>query len=172
MADIGQRIRAVREAKGLTQVEVAQRLEVVQTTIGMYEKSADLKHSVIRQLAEILEVSTSYLTGDDPVLEPLGEWRVTRMESLRIFLRSHQSLTEEERLGFQRIQGHALAPATVAGWRSLRNMIRTYMDLPPDVESDGADEQQAVPATAFRLTRKRMAKATPQSMRLTLRRVG
>ena len=64
MIDIGARIRAVREAKGLTQGHVASKLGVVQTTASVTEKSADLKHSVIRRISDVLEVSSAYLTGD------------------------------------------------------------------------------------------------------------
>lgn len=65
---IGQRIREVREAKGLTQAQLSGKLQspLTATAISLYEKgSRDVPVNVLSEIAEITEVSVEYLaTGE------------------------------------------------------------------------------------------------------------
>lgn len=61
---IGQRLAAFRKARGITQVELAHRLEVSQAVISRYERGDLLLHGeLIAQLAGILRVTTDALLG-------------------------------------------------------------------------------------------------------------
>jgi transcriptional regulator with XRE-family HTH domain len=65
----GDRLRQVRETKGLSQDDVARRLGFSDTQMNKYErgKNSPSVENII-QLAELLEVSADYLLGltDDP----------------------------------------------------------------------------------------------------------
>lgn len=61
---IGQRLTAIRKAKGLTQVDVAQRLDITQTLISKYERGDLLLHGeLITQLATLFDVSADDILG-------------------------------------------------------------------------------------------------------------
>lgn len=61
---IGRRLSGFRKARGITQVELAQRLEVSQAVISRYERGELLLHGeLIATLAGILRVSTDELLG-------------------------------------------------------------------------------------------------------------
>ncbi len=61
---IGQRLTSIRKAKGLTQVEVAQRLDITQTLISKYERGDLLLHGeLITQLAKLFDVSADDILG-------------------------------------------------------------------------------------------------------------
>lgn len=140
MFHIGSRIRAVREAKGYTQGFVAERLGVVQTTIGMYEKAADLKHSVILKFAQALEVNHHYLTGDDLTLEAMGEIAAVKHESQRLFLAELPGMPDDERQQFERVRLHPLAPRTVIDWHRLRDLIYRFLGRNPDTPIAAPDD--------------------------------
>src|SRR5262245_36797851 len=54
---IGQRLAAFRKARGITQVELAERLEISQAVVSRYERGDLLLHGeLIAQLASILRV--------------------------------------------------------------------------------------------------------------------
>lgn len=61
---IAERLTAFRKAKGLTQVDLAQRLHSTQAVISKYERGELLLHGeLIAQLAAILRVSADDLLG-------------------------------------------------------------------------------------------------------------
>jgi transcriptional regulator with XRE-family HTH domain len=61
---IGQRLTAIRKAKGFTQVDVAQRLDITQTLISKYERGDLLLHGeLITQLARLFDVSADDILG-------------------------------------------------------------------------------------------------------------
>lgn len=63
----GQRIARLRREKGLTQAELAQRLQVSQPVVSDYENSViRLSADVVLQIAEILGASTDELLGMKP----------------------------------------------------------------------------------------------------------
>jgi transcriptional regulator with XRE-family HTH domain len=64
IASRGQRIARLRREKGLTQVELAQRLRVSQPVVSDYENDViRLPADVVVQIAEILGASTDELLG-------------------------------------------------------------------------------------------------------------
>ena len=61
---IGHRLAEVRKARGITQVELAQRLEVSQAVISQYERGRLLLHGeLIAELSSILRISADDLLG-------------------------------------------------------------------------------------------------------------
>lgn len=66
---IGERIKSARLKKGLTLIEVAEKLGKTEATIQRYESGniKNLKNDIIEQLANILNVTPSFLMGWDEV---------------------------------------------------------------------------------------------------------
>lgn len=61
---IGERLSALRKAKGLTQIDVAQALDITQTLISKYERGDLLMHGeLIAQFAGVLGVSADDILG-------------------------------------------------------------------------------------------------------------
>ncbi len=64
MQGIGERIRALRESKGLSQQAVAEALQIKRESINSWENGLrDLKTASIVALADYFDVSTDYLLG-------------------------------------------------------------------------------------------------------------
>lgn len=63
----GQRLARIRKAKGLTQVELAQKMDMIQVLISDYEcDKLRPHHEIIVRLARALEISTDELLGLKP----------------------------------------------------------------------------------------------------------
>ena len=63
----GQRLARIRKAKGYTQVELAQKLDIIQVLISDYEcDKLRPYHEIIVRLAKALEISTDELLGVKP----------------------------------------------------------------------------------------------------------
>ncbi|MBL8957396.1 MAG: helix-turn-helix transcriptional regulator [Myxococcaceae bacterium] len=61
---IGQRLTAIRKARGLTQIDVAHKLRITQTLISKYERGDLLLHGeLIVRFAETLDVSADDILG-------------------------------------------------------------------------------------------------------------
>lgn len=61
---IGQRLTVIRKARGLTQIDVAQKLDITQTLISKYERGDLLLHGeLIAQLARLFDVSADDVLG-------------------------------------------------------------------------------------------------------------
>jgi transcriptional regulator with XRE-family HTH domain len=61
---IGERLKKAREAKGLTQSQLAKMLNVSDVTISRYENNTRSPDAdMLRRLADILSVSADYLIG-------------------------------------------------------------------------------------------------------------
>ena len=102
----GKRLRALREGRGLTQLELGRIIKLSPSTIGMYESGRrDPDSETLRTLAEYFGVTVDYLLGrtDDP-MPPAGR-RVTdepvnplqkRLVELGVYLRTNKELTEED----------------------------------------------------------------------------
>jgi transcriptional regulator with XRE-family HTH domain len=59
---VNEKIRLIREAKGLTQEQVAEKLEIAPSTYGDIERGEnDLKLSKLQKIAEVLEIKLSEL---------------------------------------------------------------------------------------------------------------
>ena len=62
---IGMRIRECRVKKGMTQEALADVLYAKKSTISEYENDKiDLKFSVLKEIAKALDISISYLSGE------------------------------------------------------------------------------------------------------------
>jgi len=65
--DFGQRLRLLRENRGLTQKELGQILNVSESTIGMYERGErEPNFETLEKIADYFEVQVDYLLGRDP----------------------------------------------------------------------------------------------------------
>ena len=99
MVTFGKRLKEAREAKGLSQKELAQEIGSINTVIGRYEKDK-MKPSidVVKKLAEKLETTVGYLIGEieetqllrDPVMlrrfQEINKLNDTDKECLFTFL--------------------------------------------------------------------------------------
>lgn len=87
---IGQRIREVREAKNLTQLQIAEKLQVpvTATAISLYEKGErEISVDVLAEIAKITGVSVEYLaTG-----------KLDTAPSINIALRADKDLWKNKR---------------------------------------------------------------------------
>ncbi|MDR2513773.1 MAG: helix-turn-helix transcriptional regulator [Christensenellaceae bacterium] len=70
--NIGDRIRELRERRGLTQEEVGSHLNVNKATVQRYESgNIDIKRKTALLLAEVLQTTPAYIMGwEDEVVEP------------------------------------------------------------------------------------------------------
>ena len=64
--EFGSRLHTAREAAGLTQSQVAEKLGITQTAYALWERrTVALKPDQISKVAEVLNVSIDYLFGKD-----------------------------------------------------------------------------------------------------------
>ena len=67
-SEVGQRLAALRQAKGLTQKQLAEKIGVNQQDIAYWERQAPApRGDVLPKLAEVLEVSVDELLGVRPL---------------------------------------------------------------------------------------------------------
>lgn len=60
----GQRIKEIRQEKGITQSQLAEMLSTTQSTIGKYEREEiQLAVDTIIKICKVFEVSADYLLG-------------------------------------------------------------------------------------------------------------
>lgn len=60
----GQRIKEIRQEKGLTQSQLAEMLSTTQSTVGKYEREEiQLTVDTIIKICKVFEVSADYLLG-------------------------------------------------------------------------------------------------------------
>ena len=66
MVSFGKKLRECREAKNLSQQDLAKKIGSVHTVIGRYERD-EMKPSidVVKNLAEVLETTVGYLLGEE-----------------------------------------------------------------------------------------------------------
>jgi transcriptional regulator with XRE-family HTH domain len=62
---LGERVRAVRQARGISQAELARRVGVSKNAMNQIEQgsSPNPRANVIRRLAEVLSIPADYLLG-------------------------------------------------------------------------------------------------------------
>ncbi len=66
MVNFGQKLRALRTAAGMTQADLAKRLNITKSVVSYYElHERNPSPDVLIQLADIFHVSTDYLLGVD-----------------------------------------------------------------------------------------------------------
>lgn len=95
----GQRLRNSREKAGLTQRELAARLELHHSNIGYWERSGNLPGpAVLIPMAKVLGVTASSLIGEDrrstPASKPIGRARMAFEAVSRLPKRQQQKIVE------------------------------------------------------------------------------
>ena len=84
MKTTGEKIRESRTHLGLTQTELADKIGVTLRTITKYEKQGVMPRGVnLQRLAEVLGVSTAYLSNDEIVDPNYGLEEAPYIESAR-----------------------------------------------------------------------------------------
>lgn len=70
----GENIRKIRESKGMSRKELADRLGITESSVGRYEKNQrEPKHEVLIKIAEALEVPITLLIIDSTGIDILNE---------------------------------------------------------------------------------------------------
>lgn len=88
-----ERLRLLREKRGLSQVEAAKRMGIVRTTYSNYEAgNREPDNDTLRKIAEFFEVSTDYLLGNDS--NPLNNDQAKNDELMDILARLPQDKKE------------------------------------------------------------------------------
>lgn len=68
MSVLGERLRAARDKKGLSQIEVFRRTKINNKTLSRYENGGtEPDVDTLKLLADLYEVSVDYLTGFDQI---------------------------------------------------------------------------------------------------------
>jgi transcriptional regulator with XRE-family HTH domain len=72
MSDIGDRIKALRKKRGLTQVQLSRLSGVSQSNVSQYERFIEPSASALSKIATALDTTVDYLVGrtDDPEPPP------------------------------------------------------------------------------------------------------
>ncbi len=71
---LSENIKAMRKNKGMTQEELAIKLNVVRQTVSKWEKGLSVPDAdMLQKLAEVLETDISYLLGQVPQKENINE---------------------------------------------------------------------------------------------------
>ena len=69
---IGEGIKAARQAAGLTQKELAEKLGISASAVGQFEKSDNMRTETIEKIADVLGVSPYSIIFYDPEPFPIG----------------------------------------------------------------------------------------------------
>ncbi len=123
LSSFGSRLRSLRQAKGLSQVELARRIGRHQTVIGPYERGEYMPpQPIVEKLAAALQSSPEYLLfGRSPqrpqipligALGPGGLVAARRDSHPLVALRSEQLLAVQ-------IEDDSMAPPYRPGWMAL-----------------------------------------------------
>jgi len=100
---IGEKIRALRKQHGMTQTELAEKLNTTKQTIGKYEQGivTNLPLYRIQEIADIFGVSPEYLTGwgDGKKAETEEE----EFPEARLIARAGKKMTPERKADMMRM---------------------------------------------------------------------
>lgn len=89
--DLAERIYTARKSHGMTQAELAEKLNVAPSTIGMWEQGRRRPdYLLLQDLADVFNTTTSYFMGDEPI--PAGY--MTQRDADRL-----EALHQNPRLG-------------------------------------------------------------------------
>lgn len=70
----GQRLRSLRQSKGLTQRQLADRLGISASAVGMYEQGRrEPDNMLLSELCRVLDTTTDYLIGFTKTPQDVGE---------------------------------------------------------------------------------------------------
>ena len=121
----GQKLKRLRKAKKLTQVDVAARCDTGSSMISKYEKGeSEPTFTMIKKLSEALEVRVGYLFDEIEEYESLSPAEVAVRESLFLYLKK-KAVPGKEREGLWRVAAMPDAPITVEKWNNFDEMSRT-----------------------------------------------
>lgn len=94
MASFSDRLKALREERRLSQLELAGRLKLSNSTISQYETTDRLPEPrILQAIADFFGVSVDYLLGRTDVRQPAGQLP----DDVQIWLRSTGDLLPEDR---------------------------------------------------------------------------
>jgi transcriptional regulator with XRE-family HTH domain len=137
-----QRLKGLRDAKGLLQEQIADACDVAVSTVSRWEEgSMDPRRKSFRLLAQILEVSSSYLNGEVSDLENLDIAEVAQRESFRLFAEM-SPLTLTQRRYLERLLPHGIGPRTVAEWKRFSMMLAVALETADGVPVSEVSDQR------------------------------
>ena len=92
---IGNRLKALREERGLRQVDLANAIGVALTTISGYELNTRTPRiEVLTKIADFFGVTPNYLLGED---EDLSQLEAEFPDGIRVLRRANNEMTEEQK---------------------------------------------------------------------------
>ena len=98
---LGPRIAALRRSAGLSQAELASRLRVSPSAVGMYEQGRrEPAADILVAMADIFHVSTDYLLTGAPRTE--NEQQISEQTVLRCLAETDQALAKRRGRPFSR----------------------------------------------------------------------
>lgn len=134
MNSIGERLRAARKEKGLTQTELAERLGISFVGVSQWEsgKRNPKKETLVR-LADVLDVPVSYLTGtdtlnDDEALEFLSRSWAHADYQLTMLQHNSGPLEEIERWERVCVELHKLHEEIAAKYQTEQEALPDRID--------------------------------------------
>ena len=152
--DIGSRVKALREARGLTLEQVGAFIGVNKATVQRYEiGNIDIKRNVAIKLAECLGTSPSYIMGwtDDPLAGVSSATQTTLSPQLQALADALDQLNEagQEKLldyAADLVAGHRYtkAPLSVLGQKNMA--AARSGDRVAVAAVSAEDEEAALPA--------------------------
>lgn len=94
----GNKLRKIRESKGLLQKEVADALKISTSTIGMYEQNRrEPDNDTLKKIANYFEVSTDYLLDNTPKKSEEEEIEILRQLLIKNkYMKPNEDLTKKE----------------------------------------------------------------------------
>jgi transcriptional regulator with XRE-family HTH domain len=122
MSDFGQRLKSSRKQLGITQKQLAESLEIAQSTIANYEKNTRFPGELsLRQLSDFLNVSIDYLLGlsESPSSEIKpgttkhnitfdGDFNALQLELIEMLLSGNEMLATSKILAVSQVVDHHL----------------------------------------------------------------
>lgn len=132
MTSFGDRLKNLREKKGLSQQELAKRFNLSQSTIAYYENDKKQPNqNTLQRLADFFEVSVDYLLGrtDDPTPPQRQKIMVAGKEI---------ELSREEFKVFEEIRKHSILFNDLATdpERKVKQLIRMWETIKTVVEEE------------------------------------
>ncbi len=100
MSSFGERLRELREEKGITQMELARFLSLANSTVSQYE--ADKREpdsSTLQKLADYFAVTLDYLLGRSDIRNP----EILSDPEVIYLIRAREKMTPEQRAKWDRI---------------------------------------------------------------------
>lgn len=148
MSTFSERLKAARGAAGLTQRDLAQRLDLTRGAIALWESDGNAGTTprsirLINRLAELLGVSTDWLMSDKS--NPEEAWKVANQ---RDRAEHHAMVSQEARERYAQSraryyggvvgsEGDPQGPARPTPSRGILDALPPPADVLPDLEQDG-----------------------------------